>query len=348
MTTVASHPEAIWYSHCGHSPLAVAIQNGWVAEELAGVALKSVKREGDKQQQLSHYDHHIPYSIRQGGSVPAIWARATGVETRLVGLNWLDEYQAVLALPSSGITSGKDLKDRKLALLSANHPVDHTRAAHLRGFLTALELAGLSQRDAEFVLLPEVHESFGSPGAEEGAKPFQGGGRAVEALLDGRVDAIFVRGPHGIALRQQLNAVVVSEISAHPDPLVRANNGTPRPLTVHAQFIADYPEIVDAIVRRVAEAGPWAETHARQAAERIARQDGTSPEVVDEAYGFKLHQRLHTTLNETAVAGLTAYKDFLLAHQFLPADFSVADWIDAGPLTAAEKTTSSPSLYETT
>ena len=69
MTTVASHPEAIWYSHCGHSPLAVAIQNGWVAEELAGVALKSVKRDGDKQQQLSHYDHHIPYSIRQGGSV---------------------------------------------------------------------------------------------------------------------------------------------------------------------------------------------------------------------------------------------------------------------------------------
>jgi ABC-type nitrate/sulfonate/bicarbonate transport system substrate-binding protein len=343
-----SNPEAIWYSHCGHSPLAVAIQNGWFADELKplGIALKSVKRDGDKEQQLSHYDHHIPYSIRQGGNVPAIWARSTGVETRLVGINWLDEYQAVLALPSSGIKTGKDLKDRRLALQTANHPVDHTQAAHLRGYLTALELAGLSERDAEFVELRQVHDNFGTPGAEEGARAFEGGGRAVDALLNGQVDAIFVRGPHGIAIRDRLNATVVSEISAHPDPLVRANNGTPRPLTVHARFIEDHPELVATLVRRVAEAGPWAETHAREAAERIARQDGTSAEVVERAYGHQLQHRLHTTLNDTAIAGLSAYKDFLFQKGFIPNDFSITDWIDARPLEAAQ--TSAEIVYETT
>ncbi len=343
-----TQPTSVWYSHCGHSPLAVAIQNGWIADELTplGIALKSVKRDGDPQAQLSHYDHHILYSIRQGGSVPAIWARSTGVETRLVGVNWLDEYQAVIALPSSGIVSSKDLKGRRLALPSANHPIDHTRAANLRGFLTALELAGLSASDAEFIPLPEVHESFGTPGAEEGAKPFHAGGRAVDALRAGQVDAIFVRGPHGIALTEALEAVVVSEISAHPDPLVRANNGTPRPLTVHAQFINDYPSIVEAIVRRVAEAGPWAEGHAREAAELIARQGGTSADVVERAYGHQLHNRLHTTLNDTAIAGLSAYKDFLFAHGFIPADFSIKEWINPEPLKAAE--TTSPLLYEIT
>src|SRR5436190_981473 len=111
-----SPPDTIWYSHCGYSPLAMAIQLGWIADELDGqdIALKSVKRDGGLSGQLSHYDHHLPFSLRQGGNVPALRARSRGAETRLLGVNWLDEYQAVIALPGSGIFTAKDLAGRRL------------------------------------------------------------------------------------------------------------------------------------------------------------------------------------------------------------------------------------------
>jgi ABC-type nitrate/sulfonate/bicarbonate transport system substrate-binding protein len=333
-----SEPAPIWYSHCGYSPLAMAVQLGWVRDELAneGIELLSVKRDGGEQGQLSHYDHHLPFSIRQGGSVPALWARSLGVETRLIGLNWLDEYQAVIALPTSGIVTGKDLAGRRIGIPSANHPVDHIRAANLKGFTTALDLAGLSiDRDVEIVLLSEHRADFGGRGAEEGARPFKTRSLAADALTEGRVDAIFARGPQGVALTDALGAHVVTEISEHPDPLVRANNGSPRPLTVDARFLDERPDLVERLVRRVAAVGTWAEHNADEAARLIGRQGGVSDEAVHRAYRHNLHRRLYTTLDDTALQGLETYKDFLVARGFLPADFSISDWVVSGPLAAA-------------
>lgn len=329
---------ALWYSHCGHSPLAIAIQNGWIAEDLAGedIALKSVKRDGSPDEQLSHYDHHIPWSVRQGGSAPALWARSIGTDTRLIGINWLDEFQAVIALPGSGIITGRDLAGRRLGLLSANHPIDHTKAAHLRGYLTALDLAGLSLRDVELVELPETLASFGSPGAEEGQPTYRPGGRGVDALRNGLIDALFVRGPHGVAVVDALKAVVVTAISDHPDPLVRVNNGTPRPLTVHARLLRDRPDVVARLVRRVASVGAWAPRNADEAARLIGKQSGVGVSTVARAYAGQLADRLTTTLDDVAVAGLEAYKRFLFEHRFLPFDFSITEWIESRPLHSAQ------------
>ena len=333
----APYPDAIWYSHCGYSPLAMAVQLGWIHDELVdrGIALRSVKRDGGAEDQLSHYDHHLPYSLRQGGNVPALWARSRGADTRLIGLNWLDEYQAVIALPGSGIRTARDLAGRRLAVPSANHPVDHIRAANLRGLAVALELEGLSiDRDVELVVLSEQRSDFGGTGAEEGARRFRARSLAADALVERRVDAIFARGPQGVALTDALGAVVVSEISEHPDPLVRANNGSPRPLTVDARFLDEHPALVERLLRRIVAVGRWAEQNAGEAARLIARQGGVSEDVVHRAYRNNLHRRLHTTLDDTALQGLSAYKDFLVARDFLPADFSVAAWVSPEPLAA--------------
>ncbi len=284
---------------------------------------------------MSHYDHHLPFSIRQGGNAPALWARSRGVETRLLGLNWLDEYQAVIALPGSGIRTARDLAGRRLGLPSANHPVDHIRAANLRGFSVALALEGLRvDRDVELVLLSEHRQDFGGNGAEEGAKTFRTRSPATEALLDGRVDAIFARGPQGVALTDALGAVVVAEISEHPDPLVRANNGSPRPLTVDARFLDERPDLIERLLRRVVAVGRWAEDNADHAARLIARQGGVSIEVVHRAYRNNLHRRLYTTLDDTALEGLDAYRKFLVTYDFLPADFSIRAWSAPAPLEA--------------
>lgn len=336
-STLQSSLTSIWYSHCGYSPLAMAVQLGWLDDELAGdgITLQSVKRDGGPSGQLSHYDHHLPFSIRQGGNVPAIWARSNGADTRLIGVNWLDEYQAVIALPTSGIATAKQLAGRRLGLPSANHPVDHVRAANLRGFAVALELAGLDVRhDVELVTLKERITDFGGTGAEEVARRRQGHSPAVAALLAGDVDAIFARGPHGVALTEALGAVVVAEISEHPDPLVRANNGSPRPLTIDARFLDEYPALVERILRRIVAVGRWAEEHANDAARLIALQGGVSEATVHRAYRNNLHRRLHTTLDDTALAGLSAYKDFLFQQGFLAADFEVAPWVARDPLDA--------------
>jgi ABC-type nitrate/sulfonate/bicarbonate transport system substrate-binding protein len=338
-TNPASLADTIWYSHCGYSPLAMAVQLGWIADELAddGIALKSVKRDGGPAAQLSHYDHHLPFSIRQGGNVPALWARSRGAETRLLGVNWLDEYQAVIALPGSGIRSARDLAGRRLGLPGANHPVDHVRAANLRGFAVALELSGLSvERDVELVELREHRADFGGTGAEEGAKTHRTRSLATEALVEGRVDAIFARGPQGVALIDELGAVIVTEISEHPDPLVRANNGSPRPLTIDARFLDEQPELVERLLRRIIAVGRWAEDNADHAARLIARQGGVGIDVVHRAYRNNLHRRLHTTLDDTALDGLDAYRKFLVAHGFLPADFSIAAWVAPGPFDAVQ------------
>ena len=330
-------PEAIWYSHCGYSPLAMAVQLGWIYDELVGdgIALRSVKRDAGPEGQLSHYDHHLPYSLRQGGNVPALWARSRGAETRLLGVNWLDEYQAVIALPGSGIRTARDLAGRKLGLPGANHPVDHIRAANLRGFAVALALEGLDvDRDVELVDLSERRADFGGTGAEEGARPFRSRSLAADALVEGRVDAIFARGPQGVALTDALGAIVVAEISEHPDPLVRANNGSPRPLTIDSRFLEEQPRLVERLLRRIVAVGRWAEQNAGEAARLIARQGGVSEDVVHRAYRHNLHRRLHTTLDDTALEGLGAYKDFLVARGFLPADFSIAAWTSPAPLAA--------------
>jgi ABC-type nitrate/sulfonate/bicarbonate transport system substrate-binding protein len=340
MSSIPHSPDAIWYSHCGYSPLAMAVQLGWIAEELEPLAipLKSVKRDGNASDQLSHYDHHLPCSIRQGGSVPALWARSRGADTRLLGVNWLDEYQAVIALQGSGIRSIRDLIGRRVGIHSANHPVDHIRAANLRGFSVALELTGLSLNQVDLVVLDEIRTGFTGTGAEEGAPRFRNRSLSADALVDGRVDAIFVRGPHGVALTDALGALIISEISEHPDPLVRANNGSPRPLTVDRHFLEERPDIVERLLRRVANVGHWAEQNPGEATRLIARQGGVREDAVRRAYRNNIHRRLHTTLDETALQGLEAYKDFLLAHGFLPTDFSIAAWTAPAPLAAVHST----------
>ena len=88
--------DTLWYTRCPvPTPLGLAAKLGWFDAEFAadGIAVKSLREVGDAALQESHYDHHQNYSFRQGGSVPAIWARSLGRRTRVIGLNWIDELR---------------------------------------------------------------------------------------------------------------------------------------------------------------------------------------------------------------------------------------------------------------
>jgi len=336
--------ETLWYTRCPvPTPLGLAAQLGWFGEEFAseGIHIKTLQETADPELRESHYDHRLDNSFRQGGSVPAIWAKANGRDTRVIALNWLDEYQAILALPDSGIRTPRDLRGRRVGLPVHKNSIDFQRAGALRGFVVALELEGLSHRDVEFVDLP-AHPPLGAhtidPRVPTSAPRRPGGAYTAElyALIRREVDAIYVKGAHGAQLAHQLRAHVVTDISRHPDPLARTNNSAPRPVTVDSALLAARPDLVARFLARVIAIGPWAERNAADAVAYIARETGSTETWVRYAYGNDVHRRLHNHLDESAVAGLNAFKNFLFEWKFIPADFDARAWIDPLPLAQAQ------------
>jgi ABC-type nitrate/sulfonate/bicarbonate transport system substrate-binding protein len=339
--------EKIWYTRCPvPTPAGIAIQKGWISDRLAGCGLTvdSIRDSSDRAVRSSHFDHTLERSFRQGGNIPALWARSAGRDTRLIGLTWTDEYQALIALPSSGIRTVKDLAGRRIALPKRlNDPIDFTRAQALRGILGVLEAEGVDTATVQLRDLP-IGRSFvdgeaplaGGRGPQPGRNARRDGFQAeLFALVRGEVDAIFVKGSHGAELANQIGALVVADIGNHPDPLVRANNATPRTLTVDGQLLRSRPDAVTTVVRAILDAGRWARENPRETAAYIARETGSTEDWVRFAYGEDLGAHLGTDLSAANLAALAHFKDFLVKHGFLPADFDVHAWADHGPLAAA-------------
>lgn len=118
---------------------------------------------------------------------------------------------------------------------------------------------------------------------------------------------------------------------------MRANNGTPRPLTVDAALIEQRPDLVERFLARVIAAGDWAAAHPDETVVYIARETGSTADWVREAYGANAHGALATFLSGEAIGALARFKDFLFAHGFLEADFDAHAWIDPRLLAAVER-----------
>jgi ABC-type nitrate/sulfonate/bicarbonate transport system substrate-binding protein len=108
MSKEFSTTKTLWYTRCPvPTPLGIAAQLGWIEAEFDRdkIAVRTLQDEQDSKLRESHFDHWLPNSFRQGGSIPAIWARSRGRDTRLLGLTWTDESQVILTRPDSGIRS---------------------------------------------------------------------------------------------------------------------------------------------------------------------------------------------------------------------------------------------------
>ena len=290
--------DTLWYTRvaqCQHR-LGLASQLGWFNEEFGseGVAIKTLQETSDPNVRESHYDHHLINSFRQGGNVPAIWAKAQGADTRVIGLNWIDEVQLILTLPNSGIKSPADLRGRRLALPKHNNTIDHARAGALRAFTATLELNGISESDVEFVDI-EINTERGGP-VTAGQRSGGGYKALVSALQSKTVDAIFLKGSHGVETAEQIGAHIVYDLRSNPDPLVRANNGAPRPITVDSVLLRNRPDIVGRFLARIVAIGDWSAVHAAETVAYVARETGSSEAAVKKAYGDDLHLHQRTDL----------------------------------------------------
>ncbi|MGE4305142.1 MAG: ABC transporter substrate-binding protein [Novosphingobium sp.] len=327
----------LWYTRCPvPTAVGIAVQLGLFEREFVrdGITLNSLQESRNPDERESHFDHTLPSSFRQGGNIPAIWARARGRETRVIGLSWTDEFQGLIALPDSGIKNARDLRDRRIGLPVNPVSIDFNRASALRGFHSALDLEGLSLSNVEHVdLHAEPREDTAQGIGPDRERRIREGYRAeVEALGRGEVDAVFVKGALGIEVARRLGAEVIAETGFHPDPAVRINNGTPRTLTVDAQLLEERPDLVERFLSRVVEAGEWARTHPDETIAYIARETTSTSDAVRQAYGRDAHEKLGTFLTEPAIDALEEFKDFLFEHGFLEADFDARGWVDMGPL----------------
>ncbi len=330
----------IWYTRCPvPTPVGLADQLGWLSEAFAaeGVTLKSIIDSPNRDIRQSHFNHTLEWSFRHGGNIPPIRARSEGRKTRLVGITWTDEYQAILTLPGTGITSAKDLVGRRFGVEKRPEGiVDFQRAISIKGLISALSLEGLSAKDVEIVEIERTDSVLDSRDDPSlfGLKRRQSHFAEVGALLKGEVDAIYLKGTPAIQIANFIGAVEVASFGFHPDPAIRVNSGTPRLLTVDELLAEERPDLVSVLIDTIHRASAWAQANPDDTRRFVARESSASEEQVLASNGPDLHKHLGVGLEPDHIAAVTSYKNFLLEWGFLAADFDVDSWVDRRPLDA--------------
>lgn len=328
----------IWYTRCPvPTPVGLAAQLGLLDETFRkeGIELKSIIDSPNRDIRQSHFNHTLDWSFRHGGNVPPIRARSEGRKTRLVGITWTDEFQAIIALPGSGIRTIQDLKGRRFGI--ARRPegiVDFMRATALKGLVSALSLEGLGYGDVEIVdiaLADSVLDGQEGPSLF-GLKRKQPYGEEAAALIRGEVDAIYVKGTAGINVANLIGAIQVVEFGFHPDPNIRINSGSPRVLTVDELLAEQRPDLVARLIETILRASAWAEAHPEETQRFVASEAGATEEQVLAANGPDVHKHLGLGLQPELVAAVSHYKNFLRDWGFLAGDFDVEAWVDRRPL----------------
>ncbi|MCD0451634.1 ABC transporter substrate-binding protein [Actinocorallia sp. API 0066] len=273
-----------------------------------------------------HLDHELPGLFREGGNVPALAARASGAPTRLIGLTWIEERQLIVAARGSGIRGPADLAGRRAALpVPGPEPgAGVMRAMALAGFAGALAAAGHGLDAVAFTEVPDARE--GAAWTVNGAQPFPWTGLA--AVAGGEADVAYVKGPVALARARAMGLEIAVDLDRLPERRFRVNNGTPRPLTVHADTLRDRPGLVVEFLAATLRAAAWAADHPEELRDLLRGETGGDAGPLD-PHG------LRPGLSAGRRALLRAQHGFLRAHGFLHRDVDLDAWTDPEPLRLA-------------
>ena len=331
--------DTIWFTRCPvPTATGLAYKLGWLDEEFAadGIVLKTLQETGGELAR-HHYDHGLSTLIREGGNLLALPARAQGADTRLVGLTWIDEWQTILVRPGSGIRSPRDLEGKRLALpVFRRIDIEENRRGRsiargmsLAGYHGALASVGLGLAD---VILEEVGSPEPAPpGTAPGASLWQG----IAALVRGDVDAVYVKGAAAVEAARAAGVEVGIDLDALLDRRLRVNNGTPRPITVHRDFLEHHFDLLVRFLAQTLRAADWAAGHRDEVRAILRQETQAGGDAVAVAYREGFHALLAPDLSDERLALFEQQKNFQLAHGFLDRDVDVRAWADERPLLAA-------------
>ncbi|MEU5692796.1 ABC transporter substrate-binding protein [Actinosynnema sp. NPDC020468] len=333
MSTHTLEQDRIWYTRCPvPTASGLAYNLGWLAEDFAADGLEvGVLQDAPPEIAARHFDHRLVGLFREGGNVPALVAKSEGAPTRLIGLTWIDESQVIVVRPDSGITAPEHLAGRRVALpaKAADHARSFPRAMALHGFTGALGTVGLSTEDVTFVEVPTGQGDVGR-GARGGSSLF-----GVEALAEGTVDAVYIKGAQAAEQAAAHGLVIGIDLDSFTDRRFRVNNGTPRPITVHERILAERPDLVARFLVQTLRAADWAADNLDRVREILAGETRSGVDGVVAAYRDGFHKGLHPDLSDERLDLLDRQKDFLLSNGFLAQDVDVRAWAAHEPLAEA-------------
>ncbi len=336
--TDAPELKEIWFTRCPvPTATGLAYQLGWLQDEFAsdGISVATIQ-DAPKTLARHHYDHEISSLIREGGSLLALAAKAQGARTKLIGLTWIDEWQVVLVRPGSGISKPADLKGLRVALPAY---VDREIPAHIRGSSIArgMSLQGIKGALAhDGLTLDDV--SFVEVGSGQGANTGLGNlWEGLEHLARGEVDAVYVKGASAADAAKCYGAVVGIDLDNFTDRKYRVNNGTPRPITVHEEFIENHFDLLVRFLGQTLRAADWAASDLQGVHTILKNETRSGDEGVAIAYRNGFHQSLQPTLSTELLDLFKIQKNFTWLHGVLDHDFDLDAWIDPRPLAAARQ-----------
>ncbi|MGV9820501.1 ABC transporter substrate-binding protein [Nocardia xishanensis] len=330
--------ETLWYTRCP-VPTASGLAHslGWLGDTAAAAGLEfGVLQDAGPELAGHHFLHDLSGLIREGGNVPAIAARAAGSPTRLIGLTWIDEAQAILVGPESTVSGPAELAGLRVGIpaWAADQPRSFPRAMALHGFANALRLAGLTLADVTVVESGVERDPQVRTAVQTDRRGTTWG---VHELLRGEVDAIYVKGARAQEVAREHGLRVAVDLDATESKRLRVNNGTPRPITVHADLLESRPEVVIGFLAQSLRAAEWAKGNLDGVRTVLQRETLSGPDGVVAAYGADFHKDLHPSLSDERVELLGVQKQFLYTHGFLAADFDLESWVAREPLARARE-----------
>jgi ABC-type nitrate/sulfonate/bicarbonate transport system substrate-binding protein len=174
--------------------------------------------------------------VHQEAAAAAISARARGAATALVGISWIEDFQAIVVRQGAGLRGSRDLRDTRIGLPAATVQNGSPRVHALRGATVALESEGLFHRHVQWVDLPAAEAvSLTLPTAYSAE---------IAALQEGSVDAVYVRGPAGLEAARAAGARLLFNIGAHRDAWIRNHSALLQAVTVSETLLRAHPEVV--------------------------------------------------------------------------------------------------------
>jgi len=326
--------EQLWFTRCPvPTASALAFSQGWLSEAFAadGLVIRDL-RDAPEVRQAAHVDHDLPGLFREGGSIPALSARATGAPSRVIGLTWIDEWQVVLVRRETGAIRPADLKGLRIALPAYHDSRANSisRGMTLHGISGALASAGLTFDDVTFVETP-----LDNYRDRDRADSLQRLWSSIDQLSNGAVDAVYVKGAAAVDAARRAGVVVGIDLDALPDRRFRINNGTPRPITVHQDLLDGHFDLVVKFLEQSLRAADWAADNLSDLRQILEVETRAGDQAVVTAYRNDFHLNLHPELSEQRIGELRKQANFLWLHGFLEHAVDVDLWIDEKPLAEA-------------
>ncbi len=338
-----------WFTRCPvPTATGIAADLGRFDQEFGpdGIVVSSLQDQPGGPLAGHHFEHGLATLFREGGNVPALWTRSRGQATRLIGLTWIEERQAIVVRHDSVLEGVGDLRGRRVAVPDRRSPtVDFWRAMALHGFSGALRSVGLSLNDvvAVDVAPRSAGDAYGPQGGEGTGGAMVAVSRAngwqpeLEALVADEVDAVYVKGAAAVDASAAVGARVLLDLDRLEDRRLRVNNGTPRPITVHQSLLDARPDVVARFLAVLLETSDWATTHRAELSTLLEAETGAGAEGVKAAYRGDFHLSLHPDLSDERLELLAQQEQFLLGQGFLEAHVDVHAWAAYEPLIEARE-----------